>query len=175
LVAGRDFVSARFILLVLLFLRCWQKHVGLKIVSSSMSRSVLKIRYEYPFEVIGIVSGAKDYRLCHCINKELKMNFCRVNDLQMVMNRQGDETSFSFFKDENQEPEKFMLIGNKGSNAWFFPEIKNVDYLFVACDPGNWFDMDEMLQRLRKLEVIGGAYEITYDRLKSKENLLFLN
>jgi len=140
-----------------------------------MARSVLKIQYEYPFEVIGIVSGVKDYRLCHCINKELQMNFTRQDDLSMAMNRQGDETSFSLYSDEELEPEKYLLIGNKGSNAWFFPEIRNVDYLLIARDPGTWFDPEEMIKKLRVLQVISGAYEIGYEKLKSKENLLYLS
>ena len=140
-----------------------------------MAKSVLKVQYEYPFEVIGIVSGVKDYRLCHCINTEMKMNFSRNDDLNMVMNKQGDDAFFSYFADTSQETERYLIIGNKGSNAWFFPEIKNVDYLFIAQDPGSWFDRDETLRKLRKLAVVSGAYPIAYDKLKSKENLLYLS
>jgi len=140
-----------------------------------MTRTILKVQYEYPFEVIGIVSSIKDYRLCHCINKTLLMNFARADDLMMVMNKQGDDTSFSIFKDEEGEPEQFILIGNKGSNAWFFPEIKNVDYLFIVKNPGSGFDAGLVIKRLRITEVITGAYPIAYEKFKSRENLLYLS
>jgi hypothetical protein len=140
-----------------------------------MAKSVLKVRYEYPFEVIGIVSGVKDYRLCHFINSELKMSFCKMEDLSMVMNKQGDDAFFSYYTDISQETERFMMITNKGSNAWFFPEIKNIDFLLIAQDPGSWFDAQEMLRKLRTLSVVSGAYPIDYEKLKSKENLLYLS
>jgi hypothetical protein len=140
-----------------------------------MSRTILKVQYEYPFEVFGIVSSIKDYRLCHCINKALLMSFSRADDLTMVMNKQGDDTSFSLFKDDDGEPETFILIGNKGSNAWFFPEIKNVDYLFIVRNPGSGFDSAQLLKKLRIPEVISGAYPIEYEKFKSRENLLYLS
>lgn len=140
-----------------------------------MAKSVLKIQYEYPFEVIGIISTVKDYRLCHSLNTSLQMNFKREHDLSIVMNRQGDDAFFSLFTDNTSDGEKHLLIVNKGSNSWFFSEIKNVDYLYIVKDPGRWFVLDDMISRLRQIEVIGGAYPIPLQSIKSKENLLFLN
>lgn len=140
-----------------------------------MAKSILRIHYEYPFEVIGIVSSAKEYRLCHLLNKKLEKNFVRVDDLSMVLNKQGDDALFCMFVHTEDPAEKHILVGNRGNNAWFFPEIKNVDYLLIVRDPGSWFDIEETLRQVRSIEIVNGAYSIEFAKLKSKENLLFLN
>lgn len=140
-----------------------------------MGKSVLKIKYEFPFIVFGIVTGVKDYRLCHFINKTLQMNFVRMDDLHMVINKQGDEAIFTYFSDDTYSPEKHLIIVNKGNQTWFFPEIKNVDYLYIVHQPDKGFNEDEMLMKLRQPEIINGAYPIDYEKLKSKDNLLYLS
>lgn len=140
-----------------------------------MAKSVLKIKYEFPFVVFGIISGVKDYRFCHYINKSLQMNFMRMEDLRMVINRQGDEAIFSYFTDETFQPERHFIMVNRGNQTWFFPEIKNVDYLYIIHQPDSRFNEEEMLFKLRQPEVINGAYPIDYEKIKSKDNLLFLS
>ena len=139
-----------------------------------MAKSVLRIQYEYPFEVVGIASSVREYRLCHHLNRTLRLNLNRQEDLEITLNRQGDDARFCLFEQEAEDDDKVMLIGNKGNNAWFFPEIRNVDYLLVYLEPGSLFDKTEILRQLREIEVITGAYDIDFEKLKSKENLLYL-
>ena len=103
------------------------------------------------------------------------MNFRREEDLNLVINKQGDVSFFTMFTDETSETQKHILLMNKGNNNWFFPEIKNVDYLYIVQGPDKWFNLEELLGQLRQVEVINGAYPIAYDKLKSKDNLLFIN
>ncbi len=139
-----------------------------------MAKSVLRIQYEYPFEVVGIASSVREYRLCHHLNRVMRLNLIRREDLEIILNKQGDDARFILFEQEAEEDEKVMLIGNKGNKAWFFPEIRNVDYLLVFHEPGSLFEKPAILKQLREIEVITGAYDIDFEKLKSKENLLYL-
>lgn len=140
-----------------------------------MTKSILRVQYEYPFEVAGIVSSAKDYRLCHFLNKELHRNFKREDDRAIIINKQGDSSYFAEFSDDSTSPERHYLLSNKGNNNWFFPEIKNVDYIYIVHWPDKLFVMEDLLVNLRQFEIINAAYQIDFDKYKSKDNLLFLS
>ena len=138
----------------------------------AMSKKVLVVDFEYDFQLIGISSHAKDYRLSWEINKQFKTLLKKEEDV-VYSTKKGDKAKFSmyFFKDEIEERD-IRLISNKSNGRYLIPEQKAADYFIILYDY-NTFDVNEMLRLLRKINTVLMAFEINVDTLKAKENLVF--
>lgn len=79
--------------------------------------------------MIAITTSLKDYRICYHINKCLNFNFTRVDDLKLDSGNYGNEMLFSFYNYswENTETD-FYFIGNKGTEGYLVPEMREADY-----------------------------------------------
>lgn len=138
----------------------------------AMSKTVLLTEFEYDFQLIGISSHAKDYRLCWELNKEFGIQLNKEEDV-LFSTKKGDKAVFSMYFYQNEYEDKDLrLISNKSSGRLLIPESKASDFILMFYDY-NEFEVREMLVKIRKINVVLTAFELDVDTLKSKENLLF--
>lgn len=162
-----------------------------------MGKHTLKINYDYDFALIGISSHAKDYRLCWALNKALEVEFTKTESLEI--NSKNDTPSFfSLFKYENEEEfvEYFVIANlseNKLSNTQehslfskkgkelpastghgiLIPEQKQMNYFFLIRGEFDADKVDDILKKIKSLELVLTALELNVAELKSKKNLIF--
>lgn len=124
--------------------------------------------------MIAITTSLKDYRICYHINKCLNFNFTRVDDLKLDSGNYGNEMLFSFYNYswENTETD-FYFIGNKGTEGYLVPEMREADYFLMIKNYIDDEDLENIISCLNKIPEIVAAVKIDPKKIKSRENLLF--
>lgn len=141
-----------------------------------MKKSKLIVDHNFDFELVGIISNAKGYKLTWEINRALKLNFIKAKDLVLSFIDSNRLTILNYkYETENS---KLLLLKNKGvesggiPGSFLIPELQRFDYLLWAR-PVDEFDLVLWIDKIKELRVIQYAIRIDIEKLKSKENLLF--
>ncbi|MBN4081732.1 IPExxxVDY family protein [bacterium AH-315-C07] len=137
-----------------------------------MSRKLLQLDYNYDFDLIGIVSSARIYKLCWDINNVLRFNLERIDDLQLTHTKLKIDTTFARYiqKNENDEELSDFLVANKSSAGLLIPERKEADYFLVL---NTEYDVKDVSNKLKSLSSVQTVFTLDVSKLKSKENLVF--
>lgn len=141
-----------------------------------MAVAKLVLEYDYDFDLFGVISAAKDYKLAWIINNELNIQLARERDLVFQLPRQGKmrianfifETDYStlrLFKNKSVEFENV-------SKPYLVPELKEYDYLFQYEGESDTFSNDELLEHLQRQSQIQYVKTIDVENLPSRENLI---
>ncbi|MEB0278566.1 MULTISPECIES: IPExxxVDY family protein [unclassified Mucilaginibacter] len=139
-----------------------------------LNRKVLKFEIDLDFVLIAVTTSLKDYRICYHINKCLNFNFTRVVDLSLDTNVNGAPLLFSMFHFSWESTETdFYFIGNKGSEGYLVPEMREADYFIMIKNYIDDDDLENVLSCLNKIPEIVAAVKIDPKKIKSRENLLF--
>lgn len=126
---------------------------------------------DYSFILLGICSHAKDYKLCWSLNNHFGFQLEKEeNDLELINGAQKLAFSQYHFQDEESHA-MYSLLANKNGNGYLVPEQKQTDYFLMVRDSFD-DDPDQMLARLRKMDVVLTAFSVDAGSLKSKSNLL---
>jgi hypothetical protein len=140
-----------------------------------MKKSKLVIDYEFDFELIGIRSSAKGYKLAWEINNQLGIHLIRQPDLTVGF-KKGEERKFSFYAHETRL-NRLKLFKNKpvdtDSGKYFLiPEFHHFDFiLLIQMD--DHAQRDTFLQQLKQISSIELTAGIPLEGLKSKSNFIF--
>jgi len=139
-----------------------------------MKKKRLEIEYTYDFDLIGVISSAKGYKLAWDINNLLSVRLVKQQDL-IVQFKNNSEASFSYFSYEN-EVNKLKLFRNKPNEAegrsLLIPEYPHLDYIVLIKgeDHGGSNRLQELLRNIPSVELV--AF-IPLAALKSKDNFIF--
>lgn len=138
-------------------------------------RKVIKLELEenYDFLMLGLVSTAKDYRICFQLNKLLELDLCKQKDIELKTNKTGNTDHFSFYEFVNEDQVEYYFICNKGKTTGLIPEYKQLDYFFIIKNQIGDFESSDFIKKLNSISLILGVYPINASMLKSRENLLF--
>lgn len=139
-----------------------------------MKKSKLIIDYEYNFELIGIATAVRGYRLAWELNQRLGINLVKQPDL-MVGFKNVEEKAFSFYAFEtplnrlkvfknrptDQETGKYFLI----------PEFPHFDFIILAAMEEH--KHQQLIDLLKSVPSIQLVSPIPLEGLKSKSNFIF--
>src|SRR5690606_21615958 len=140
-------------------------------------KTKLIVQYDYEFELIGVSTTVKEYKLAWAINNLLNIRLVKDKDLEMTFKNNTYVIISNFmFETENSV---FRLLRNKsfdqgvGSQGFLLPELKNFDYIILISGFEDTYSIEELTQKLKTLTEIDYLQRIDIDQLKSKENLIF--
>ncbi len=137
-----------------------------------MNRLTLKYELDLDFVLVAITSQLKDYVLCFKLNKQLNINFYKIEEL-IIENNSG-EVFFSRYHYQIPETETdFYLLANKGDQGYLISEMKTVDYFIIIRNYISQDDTEQLIEGINKLPEVLVSIEVDPKRLKSKENLIF--
>ncbi|MFN6945084.1 MAG: IPExxxVDY family protein [Cytophagaceae bacterium] len=142
-----------------------------------MKASKLIVEYDYDFEVLGIISSAKDYKLAYNINKALNIDLEKTQDLSLEFLKDGKiqiaqfvfETEYSCLRLLKNKPIEFYNV----SKPFLIPEMKEYDYFIHLSGEGNMWNAKELESTLKIIPIIQYVLKIDINNLKSRENLIF--
>jgi hypothetical protein len=143
--------------------------------------------YDESFILIALHTTLDDYALVYGLNQSLKAKFVRARkDFNLAENK-----SFPIFEwDDEFHDMYWVLVANHSSeqelipnNDLFqnettftkprlIPEYKDVDYL-LKIETEKEFDTSSLIKKILMLPRVMAAYEISTEKLKSKNNLIF--
>jgi len=139
-----------------------------------MKKKRLEIEYNYDFDLIGVISSAKVYKLAWDINNQLSVRLVKMKDL-MVEFKNKTEVSFSHYAWEN-EVNKLKLFRNKpteGEGRYFLiPEHPHFDYV-IMTQGEDFTDNNRLQELLRNIPSVELVAFIPLAPLKSKDNFIF--
>lgn len=134
----------------------------------------LVVEDDFNFLLIGISSHENDYRISWAINQQLKIAFKRTDNIQIHNPRTGDDKEFSLYTYTDPKTHlHYDLFSNRCDNGFFLEEMKNIDYLMrISGDFIKTFPA-QMVNKLKKIDILTTAFEIDPLSLKSKKKLIF--
>lgn len=137
----------------------------------------LSNKYEIDFQLFGLVCPSKEYKVCWHIDRVMEISLEKAKDSQISLN-DGSSLQISNYLFEN-EYIFLVVIRNKlisGINVphqLLIPELIQFDYLIKLKDNTGTLSKSEVLEKLRSIPIVSYCTDINFDKLKSKENLLF--
>lgn len=136
----------------------------------------IKLNYkpELEFSLIGISSHENDYHLSWAINKHLKLNLTRSDNLSL-MNKQHEivqEFAISSYEDE-ESMLLYNLISNSGEKGFLFIELRNIDYFLQIYGELSENQLITLQNQLKEMDIVSASFIIDPGSLKSPDKLLF--
>jgi hypothetical protein len=158
-----------------------------------MKKRRLEVEFAYDFELMGLISSARGYKLAWEINHSLGVNLSRKDDLKMTTkegefffsfySHQSAVNTVNLFRNRSSEgPEaRANATGTKGrssddalakSGIFLVPEHPHLDYILYSKGDEEMHSkrLQEVLRNIPSIELV--AY-LPLAALKSKDNFIF--
>ena len=140
-----------------------------------MKKSKLIIDYEFDFNLIGLLTTVKGYKLAWEINQALHIQLVKQLDLVVGFKNEA-ERSFSFYAFETQF-NRLKLFKNKPAEAdsgkyFLIPEFPHFDFIILAAMK-DLYAPQQLLDLIKSVPSIQFASYIPMEGLKSKSNFIF--
>jgi hypothetical protein len=125
--------------------------------------------------LLGIVAPISSYTFCWEINLALGFCFRIKHEMEIQLTKKGRDYFFSMY--EYKVPNVQLahyLYKNQHDGEYLLPEVKHFDYLWLIKGdrPGNDV-IDALIKSLRNLNGIQLVTEVTTDKIKHKQHLIF--
>jgi hypothetical protein len=140
-----------------------------------MAKSILRLNEadKFDFMMIGLVCMHRDYRLCMELNKKLELNLSRQDEYTVFNNKRMEDQFYSFYEYVSEEDDRYNIISNKCTKGYLIPEQYQIDFLFLIRMNPMRIEEQDMIDRLKQIQIVLGAYKLDPVKLKSRENLVF--
>ena len=140
-----------------------------------MKKSKLVIDYKFDFELLGLITSAKGYKLAWDINQALNIQLVKQPDL-VVGFKNSDEKCFSYYAYETLL-NRLKLFKNKpfdqeGGKYFLIPEFPHFDFIILA-DMEEQHTHQQLIHLIKSITSIQLAAFIPLEGLKSKSNFIF--
>lgn len=142
-----------------------------------MKKQKLDSEINFNFDLIGITSSAKEYKIAWSLNKYLDLNFHRQADHQIILSNKPYE--FTCYLDE-PDPDLFLrLFSNKPVNSEkatdlkLIPELPHFDYILMREGESQSFSLKSLQKLLKEVPAIEYLSPININQLKFKEHFIF--
>ena len=141
---------------------------------SKMKKNRLEIDYSYDFELLGLTSSTKGYRLAWELNQSLSARFVKQPDLVIQVTAKK-QLSYSHFLHQTSL-NTLRLFRNKpneqeSTRNLLVPEHTHFDFILMVHGEEN--DSNRLQEELKKISSIEWVAFLPLDALKSKDNFIF--
>ena len=126
-----------------------------------VKRYTLNTPDEWEFQMIGITTALKDYRLAYFLNKFLYLDLSRSEELPAEIPGLPGSVMFSFYRwEEAGTSLSFYLISNRSSETFLIPQHKQADYFLVINGSLSHESVTRFLKSIRQIPNIITAFKI---------------
>lgn len=129
---------------------------------------------ECNYDLIGICSHHRDYRLVWGLNELLRLQLKKSDEEYVVGNKKGNVFSSHpfYFQEDPDFGNDFYLIKNKSEGKFLIPEKQQVDY-FLFLVNNQLVEVEEWVEKLKSHSSVLTAFSFDPSDFKSTENILF--
>lgn len=139
-----------------------------------MAKPLLKVDNKYIFYVFGIISSSKDYRVCHFLNKELKLNLSPQEEILIENKKRIQNFMMNRFSNNDSEViSNFHLINNKHNGEVLIKSMKNIDFFFIIEGELLKSELTAIEQSLKKIDIIEHFFKAEKGVFEGIEHLIF--
>ena len=134
----------------------------------------LIIKDDFRFLLIGISSHDNDYRVSWAINNKLGMSLRQTEKLDIYNSRIKQNQIFTHYQYTDQDTLlHYHLISNRCDNGFLLEEMPNIDYVLKISGDADKNFAAQLINKLKKIDIITTAFEMNPITLKSRKKLLF--
>ena len=125
------------------------------------------------YQLLGLCSHHRDYRLAWSINEAMDMHFVKSEN-DFALYKKGEISSLHpMYECRDEEAfAEYFLIKNKHEGHFLIPEKPIIDYFLFICE-NDQFDPAPFIESLKNLNSVLGVYEFDPALIKSTENIIF--
>ncbi|MEL7145238.1 MAG: IPExxxVDY family protein [Bacteroidota bacterium] len=143
----------------------------------SIKKNKLQTHFDFDFDLIGIISAVKEYKLAWILNQCESCDFVKSSDIQIDFVNLKNITISNFFF-ETEYTRLFLLknrlvFNNALSDQYLIPELKRFDYFVKIDGVSELFKTNAILATLKNASEVQYATTLDPNTLKQKENLIF--
>jgi len=126
-------------------------------------------------KLLGIMAPIKDYQFCWQLNNRLGIDFRINNELEIQVSKKHRNYFFAVY----EYPEKstclvHYLYNNQFDGEYLLPEFKHLDFLWLLKgDLVKDETLNELVHSIRTIAGVQLVAELTNEKIKNKENLVF--
>ena len=126
-------------------------------------------------KLLGIMAPVKDYQFCWYLNNLLGIDFRLNNDLEIQLKKKNREYFFPVYEYAEQATcLKHYLYNNQRDGEYLLPEFRHLDFLWLLKDDYVPDDaLQNLVQSIRTVEAVQLVTELTNEKIKNKEHLVF--
>ncbi|MFC4262993.1 IPExxxVDY family protein [Ferruginibacter yonginensis] len=125
--------------------------------------------------LLGIVAPVKDYQFAWHINQTLGFNFILNHSIEIPLKKKGRDYYFSIY--EYLVPGTSLahyLYNNEDDGEYLLPEFKHLDFLWLTKgEMLSKTELQTLIQSLRLLPSVQLVTEMTNEKIKNKQHLIF--
>lgn len=125
--------------------------------------------------LLGIMAPVKDYQFCWQLNSLLGMDFRINHEVEIRLKKKKRDYFFSVF--EYLEPTGSLahyLYNNQFEGEYLLPEFKHLDFLWLMKDDiVSQAELQEKISSIRSIAGVQLVVELTNEKIKNKEHLVF--
>jgi hypothetical protein len=140
-----------------------------------MAKNRLIVEFDYDFDLFGIISTAREYRIAWEINQKLNINLTKQKDIELkfLKDQKLVLSNYLFESLHNQ----YWLIRNRSNDenpvnsVYLLPELQKFDYFIMI--KGKNDEKKTIISKLKEISLFNFVSFFNVTELKSKENLIF--
>ena len=125
--------------------------------------------------LLGIMAPFKGHQFCWQLNNLLGIDFRVNNEIEIQLTKKKRNYFFAVY--EYAEPSTAMvhyLYNNQHDGEYLLPEFKHLDYLWLMKgDVVAEASFEQLIQSLRSINGVQLVIELTNEKIKNKEHLVF--
>lgn len=125
--------------------------------------------------LLGIMAPVKDYQFCWHLNTVMGLSFRQNNDIEIRLIKKKRNYFFSVY--EYKEPTRFLshyVYNNQFDGEYLLPEFKHLDFLWMMKgDAVSDEALQETIQIIKAINSVQLVVELTNEKIKNKEHLVF--
>jgi hypothetical protein len=125
--------------------------------------------------LLGIVAPVKNYQFIWHINQSLGYTFRLNSDFEIELRKKTRSYFFSIY--EYQIPQTTIvhyLYHNQHMGEYLLPEFKHLDFLWmIKGDDISGVEISDIQQMIKQLPVVQFVNEMTHEKIKHKQHLIF--
>ena len=125
--------------------------------------------------LIGIMAPVKDYQFCWHLNTNIGLDFRSNHDIEIKLLKKRRWYFFGVY--EYKEPSRYLshyVYNNQFDGEYLLPEFRHLDFLWLMKgDEVSDEALQETMQVIRSIKSVQLVIELTNEKIKNKENLVF--
>jgi hypothetical protein len=125
--------------------------------------------------LLGIMAPVKDYQFCWWLNSIMGLDFRLNNDIEIQLTKQKRNYFFAVY--EFCEPTgslSHFVYNNQFDGEYLLPEFKHLDFLWLMKgDEVSDESLQQTINSIREINKVQLVVELTNEKIKNKENLVF--
>ena len=140
-----------------------------------MAKNRLVFDPDYDFELYGIITPVKEYKLAWELNKRLEIHLIKQPDIELEFIKEGPViiSNYRYEKDNSI----YKMLRNKSVEQtdnkviYLLPEFQKFDYFLIIHS--QIISINEIANKIKSISLVDFVSHFDINGVKSKENLIF--